>query len=144
MLLSIIFLLVTYLGCFIDSTNRILANGTTFTNNSPQLCAQYCSSSGYSFAGVEAANQCFCGNTTIGNMASLKTSEADCSMSCTGDQSQKCGGSWRINIWQLTQPMSLSSTPMIASSTFPTLVSVSYTTASTMHTTVSTLAPSKE
>jgi hypothetical protein len=47
---------ITYLGCYVDSVNRLLSSPQkTFTNiNSPIACAIICRSEGYSYAGVEA------------------------------------------------------------------------------------------
>ncbi|KAG9127920.1 hypothetical protein FRC07_007571 [Ceratobasidium sp. 392] len=47
-------------------------------------------------AGVENGNECYCGNTI--NQA-LPTKGADCKTVCAGDESQYCGGGWRLMVY---------------------------------------------
>jgi hypothetical protein len=52
----------SYNGCWTDAAERQL-NGATYTSPTmtPSTCISFCSSRGYSFAGVEYANECYCG-----------------------------------------------------------------------------------
>jgi hypothetical protein len=51
---------------------------------------------GYLYSGVENSNECWCGNVIHGIIKSLN----NCSMSCTGNFLQICGGPNRISIYQ--------------------------------------------
>ncbi|KAI1084815.1 WSC-domain-containing protein [Whalleya microplaca] len=101
--------LYAYLGCYTEGTNgRALSKGTSAssksdsTNNSKmtvELCASYCGTKGYKYMGVEYSQECFCNNDGPINGAT-KASEGDCSMACSGDLTEWCGGSSRINIYK--------------------------------------------
>jgi hypothetical protein len=87
-----------YAGCYKDSSARFLS-GEQFVNLgkvSNTNCVDHCSSKGFSVAGTEYGGECFCGNslTTV-----QKLDESKCSMSCAGDASQTCGGSWALSIF---------------------------------------------
>ncbi|KAJ7359840.1 hypothetical protein DFH08DRAFT_646220, partial [Mycena albidolilacea] len=44
----------SYIGCKVDVGNRILvAASQVSTTNTPQMCISFCSSKGYTMAGVE-------------------------------------------------------------------------------------------
>ncbi|EJT99037.1 WSC-domain-containing protein [Dacryopinax primogenitus] len=66
------------------------------------ICQSYCLSNGFNFAGVEDGNECWCSNS-IQNGASAASS-SDCSTQCQGNANEKCGGGWRINIYQYIPP----------------------------------------
>ena len=99
-------MLYAFLGlngeCFDDSKRlfpfRVANNDDGLTiDRCKKLCFE---DHGYVYAGVEHANECWCGNDrpTIS-----PAPQSECSMPCAGDSSQKCGGSWRMNIYQKTQ-----------------------------------------
>ena len=52
---------------------------------------------GYKYAGLQNGNQCFCGSISPPTSALVSLSE--CSKPCQGDQGQKCGASWRMNVY---------------------------------------------
>jgi hypothetical protein len=55
---------------------------------------------GYTMAGVEGGNQCFCGNGwTTPSIPPTAAPVSQCSNPCAGDSSQTCGGSWAIQIY---------------------------------------------
>ena len=89
----------TYTGCYSDGiTPRTLPvwstfNGNTMTN---QACVSFCDTAGYSMAGTEYSGQCFCGNSLSG---STKQDDAKCSMACTGDNGQVCGGGSLLSVF---------------------------------------------
>lgn len=83
------------LGCHSDvSSARLLpAYSITSPLNSPNWCTSHCASKGYTYAGTEYSNQCYCGNT-------LKTAPATgCTYACTGDKGSTCGGYWKMNVY---------------------------------------------
>ncbi|KAJ7678763.1 glycosyl hydrolase catalytic core-domain-containing protein [Mycena rosella] len=91
-----------YVGCKVDVGNRILvAANQVSTTNTPQTCIAFCSGNGYTMAGVEFGQECWCGssyNPVAGTVQSA--ADADCSSPCTGDSTQTCGGSSRIQVYQ--------------------------------------------
>ena len=62
----------------------------------PGVCSQFCASGGWRFSGVEAGNECWCGNTLD---TSLVADPATCNTPCTGDANTICGGGWRLNVY---------------------------------------------
>ncbi|XP_062603750.1 uncharacterized protein LOC134265547 [Saccostrea cucullata] len=60
-------------------------------------CKRICSEKKTRYYGVENSDECFCGNA-------LRTREekpdGECNKKCSGDNSQICGGRWRINIYR--------------------------------------------
>lgn len=49
------------------------------------------------YAGVEFGAECYCGH----RVQSTNTSDSECQMECTGDQSKLCGGANRLSIYRL-------------------------------------------
>ena len=64
-------------------------------NNSPAVCKKFCK--GFKYYGVQARNQCFCGNRLLGDLK--KMPESQCRDDCPGDASKKCGGGGRMNLY---------------------------------------------
>ncbi|HEX3985959.1 MAG TPA: Ig-like domain-containing protein [Acidobacteriaceae bacterium] len=86
----------TSLGCYADNGNRAL-NGYTFSSNSMtvEACVAACGSQGYTYAGAQSGNQCFCGN---GAYSTLGASTA-CTSQCSGNTSEICGGSYSNSVY---------------------------------------------
>ena len=63
-------------------------------------CIVMCEDAGYTFAGVEWGEECYCGNNTLSSIQYVDDSE--CSMPCAGDSSETCGENFRMEIFQLT------------------------------------------
>jgi WSC domain len=90
-----------YIGCYCEATT-----GRALTGNTPQapangftieLCEAACQ--GYTYFGMEYSNQCFCGNTINAgsvNQSSSSPSTNGCSMLCTGNQNEYCGGKYLL------------------------------------------------
>ncbi|KAF8993388.1 WSC domain-containing protein [Cyathus striatus] len=84
------------LGCFTDSSTRTLdAHSYASAEMTPQTCIAYCAARDFLYAGVEYA-RVYCDNVLHGPGAHT---DSGCDMECTGDHSQICGGSNRINIY---------------------------------------------
>ncbi|KAK0709123.1 WSC domain-containing protein [Lasiosphaeria miniovina] len=88
-----------YSGCFTDSGS---SNALTFRSPldtqsmTVEKCTAECKGNGYRYAGLEYYGECFCGSA-IGGSA---VPESKCSFSCTGNSTQKCGGSSIISVYQ--------------------------------------------
>ncbi|KAJ3942105.1 uncharacterized protein N0V96_007596 [Colletotrichum fioriniae] len=60
-------------------------------------CTNACQAAGYSLAGVEYSSECYCDNQ-LRNTGSAGFD--GCNMLCSGNSSEYCGGSNRINVYQ--------------------------------------------
>ncbi|KAL9044249.1 MAG: hypothetical protein Q9214_002599 [Letrouitia sp. 1 TL-2023] len=108
----------TYQGCYTEGTNtRALADVNTATNSmTVEQCASFCSA--YTYMAVEYSSECYCGNT-IGAGAVLATDNG-CTMTCSGNSSEYCGGPNRLNFYKGTQASTTSGTSTTTSSTSTT------------------------
>ncbi|KAI0058608.1 copper radical oxidase [Artomyces pyxidatus] len=93
------------LGCYNDTAaTRVLGVPTNVaggsTNNSVQTCTDACFASGYSLSGMEFADECYCA-TSIAN-GGVPEPATDCSMTCSGNSSEFCGGPNRLNVYNYT------------------------------------------
>ncbi|KAK0623353.1 hypothetical protein B0T14DRAFT_392225, partial [Immersiella caudata] len=85
-------------GCYKDSSDRFLSGeklpklGKVSNTN----CVEYCDSKGFSIAGTQYGGECFCGNS----LSTIeKLDDSKCDMSCKGDETQTCGGSWALSLF---------------------------------------------
>uniref|UniRef100_A0A0W0GFC0 WSC domain-containing protein n=1 Tax=Moniliophthora roreri TaxID=221103 RepID=A0A0W0GFC0_MONRR len=94
-------------GCFVDTPQRILPNQQDLSGkNTVEACLDVCAKYGFSLAGVEYGDQCFCG-TTLNSQATLADGHAHaCNMTCTANPHEVCGGSYAINVYEHAQPLS--------------------------------------
>ena len=99
----------TYEGCFVDTPSRELS-GPMFNMGDQatvRVCAELCV--GYTYFGVQAEQQCFCGDT---NAAVAAAQDSECNSECRdhatgGDTHTICGGSWRNSVYRITAAESL-------------------------------------
>ncbi|KAF5007753.1 hypothetical protein FDECE_5925 [Fusarium decemcellulare] len=88
-----------YGGCYIDPPGRAMsaAPGGPSSSMTPQKCIATCIENGFTIAGLEYSEECYCGNAL--NNAASKTTESDCNMACAGDKSQMCGAGNRLSLY---------------------------------------------
>eukprot|EP00911_Craspedida_sp_UC1_P002269 UC1_evm1s1722 len=98
-------------GCYVDSANaRVLPYQAHFCGHpnedamTREKCAELCCAAGYNNAtdlvGVEYGCQCYCGHAPLpANATKAPTGSTACSMPCSGNHSQTCGGSDAIDIF---------------------------------------------
>lgn len=89
----------SFVGCWTEGTGaRALAAKTyaSADNMTLENCADFCA--GYRYFGVEYASECYCGNTL--HVTSTNASLDDCSMPCTGNPYQHCGGPDRLELYE--------------------------------------------
>ncbi|ORY19791.1 hypothetical protein BCR34DRAFT_595240 [Clohesyomyces aquaticus] len=90
------------LGCYSDSVQaRTLTDGVQ-TSGGPgsltvALCLSACDAQGYFYAGLEYAQECWCGNA-ISNDGAPEPS-GDCNMVCNGNSTEYCGAGYRLNLY---------------------------------------------
>ncbi|RDW87717.1 hypothetical protein BP5796_03411 [Coleophoma crateriformis] len=94
-------------GCYIDGKNgakplaRILPLQHFFKGTlTPEKCAKTCE--GYKLFGLAWSDECHCGNNVAGTK-DLDPVQAHCNYLCDGDPDQICGGSWRLNLYELEE-----------------------------------------
>ncbi|KAF7536340.1 hypothetical protein G7054_g4595 [Neopestalotiopsis clavispora] len=107
----------TYQGCFPDNLNnkrtlpwQLLYPGTL----TPSQCLYQCSQFGYSAAGLEYGQECYCGDPdNLASAGATKQPETDCNIACAGNASAICGGGSRLStyywtgskpLWQFSYP----------------------------------------
>jgi hypothetical protein len=124
------------IGCYSDLTsNRTLGFVGDFPGAKAGMtiepCLGACQDAGYVFAGVEFGKECWCDNVIRG--IGTLTSDSDCNMPCSGNASESCGGSNRINIYQFTPATTTNAaTPGTATSTSATPASATTPASSTL------------
>jgi len=85
--------------CVSDGSRiRLLEDKNDMTANTPTACIKLCARKGYKYAGVQYGRQCFCGNEAPPSNRIRPMTE--CSYTCNGDASQKCGGRRRMNVYK--------------------------------------------
>lgn len=95
-------------GCYNDTDCQSCAAGPVLPAYQPALhdkvtrpaCAAACHGLGYTLAGIDAGNHCFCGNASDLNSAAAKARSrpaGECQASpCHADLDQRCGGDGRL------------------------------------------------
>ncbi|XP_053953163.1 xylosyltransferase oxt [Anastrepha ludens] len=89
------------LGCYQDEKEYRLLSGYFInfkTTNSPQKCIRLCLQSGFPYAGVQYATECFCGANPP--PLSVKLPDTSCNMKCSGNPREICGGYFSINVYE--------------------------------------------
>ncbi|KAI8807472.1 glyoxal oxidase N-terminus-domain-containing protein [Cladochytrium replicatum] len=92
--------LYSSVGCYTEGNGgRALTLSSFFNTNSMTVtsCIAFCSNSNYVLAGLEYAQECYCGNN-LKNNATVAPA-GDCNMACNGNLAQTCGSSKRLSIW---------------------------------------------
>lgn len=92
-----------YLGCYADSFSDRIFQGVVHKlkeDNNAEKCLTLCTEAGYSYAGLQYAVECFCGNETPEPGRKASGGEKECDKVCPGNPSQKCGGYLTMNVYQ--------------------------------------------
>jgi hypothetical protein len=93
-----------YIGCGSDpaGASRTLtgASKTDASGMTVESCIDFCSSNGYSIAGLEYTTQCFCGNSVAADRAPVSGFVGACAMPCSGNSGQVCGGPAMLSLYQ--------------------------------------------
>jgi hypothetical protein len=95
---------IDYVGCFVDGLNggqRVLTGAAVADQKEMSVfsCGRFCLNRGFTVFGLEYTSECYCGAlATVQGLT--RALEADCSMACSGNKDQVCGGSSRIGLFQ--------------------------------------------
>ncbi|RXK35703.1 hypothetical protein M231_07031 [Tremella mesenterica] len=104
------------LGCALDGDNRIISDYilTGQTNLTIDSCLTTCEDKGFTYAGVEFGEECYCGNKLP---TSLNYKDGGCTVVCTGNSGEMCGGEWTLDLYELVSgSTSCNSTPSATTS----------------------------
>jgi WSC domain len=71
-----------------------------------EMCMDFCDVMGFNIAGVEYGGECYCGNTFENGGGSCTSG---CTTPCIGNDTQLCGGDWKMNVYQRIESPSLQS-----------------------------------
>ncbi|EIN04193.1 WSC-domain-containing protein [Punctularia strigosozonata HHB-11173 SS5] len=94
--------------CAVDSTVRLWDSASLFflpTNNTPDACIATCSAHQHAFAGVEDAQECWCGDRWTNDHLPDVADPDECDMPCTGDPDETCGEAFRIQVYALVDEL---------------------------------------
>lgn len=67
-------------------------------------CLVICGYGKFGFAGLEFGRECWCGNTL--NPASKQVDQSSCSLPCSGNASDTCGGKLTLDVYAGLTPKS--------------------------------------
>lgn len=90
-----------YVGCGTDKYNdrTFRAKSTNQATMTVEKCIDYCSTAGYSYAGLEYGTECYCDNTLRSDRAPVPGVMGSCTMKCGGNGNQYCGGGSAMSIY---------------------------------------------
>ncbi|KAG8786722.1 hypothetical protein FRB91_001387 [Serendipita sp. 411] len=79
-------------------------NGDKLVDQSmnPQMCVSYCDGKGFSLAGIENGDTCFCANQLDHNGSMNVVDFGKCLVKCVGSYYEWCGGGRNLHLWQKT------------------------------------------
>ncbi len=109
----------SYTGCGTDNYYSRILTGATESNDqmTNEACVAFCDSKGFSVAGTEYSKECYCmfspssqldthanvvigGNSIPSSGMPVAGVVGSCEMKCSGDDSEFCGGSGVISLYQ--------------------------------------------
>ncbi|EXJ67401.1 uncharacterized protein A1O5_09414 [Cladophialophora psammophila CBS 110553] len=90
-----------YLGCAPELSNGRLLSISSTSNSAMTIssCISFCSAQNLPLAGLEYSRECYCAYSLSPSTALNATG---CSMPCTGNAQQRCGGPSRLSIYNNT------------------------------------------
>ncbi|KAH7308553.1 WSC domain-containing protein [Stachybotrys elegans] len=131
------------IGCYTEATTGRALPNMVSTNNirTVAACINACGKLNYKYIGLEYGGECWCGNAF--GVGANSTLISQCGMTCRENNTEYCGGSQRLNVYQLdtstgTSTTSLStSTSTTSTSTSTSTTAVTTSTTATLSTTTS-------
>ncbi|EIW54702.1 WSC-domain-containing protein [Trametes versicolor FP-101664 SS1] len=90
----------TEVGCIAEGTNgRALPALTMSSSNlTRSSCASFCASHGFSLAGAEFSDECYCDNALKNGATGALLSWDACANRCTGNNNEICGGGSKLTL----------------------------------------------
>ncbi|KAM0476202.1 hypothetical protein ACHAPX_006619 [Trichoderma viride] len=94
-------------GCYTDSVNAraLTAEGVPNgpTSMTVEACQSVCKGLGFTLAGLEFADECYCGNSLANGNTIAPDGNTGCNMACAGNAAESCGGSNRLDVYSFGQ-----------------------------------------
>ncbi|CZR63536.1 uncharacterized protein PAC_13433 [Phialocephala subalpina] len=88
------------LGCYTDNVGaRALTNQLNIPSLTVEKCISGCTNAGWTIAGVEYGDECYCDTGIENNQGQAFDGSAGCDMSCSGNTGETCGGPNRLNVY---------------------------------------------
>ncbi|KAF8185699.1 WSC domain-containing protein [Pholiota molesta] len=91
----------SFVGCVTDAvgnnTRTLSLRLPILSNVTIETCTAGCQASGFTVAGLEFGNECWCGNAFLA--ANISAPASECSMACSGDHTEVCGAANRLTIY---------------------------------------------
>ncbi|PPQ98361.1 hypothetical protein CVT26_013617 [Gymnopilus dilepis] len=94
----------TFDGCFTD-----VVDGNPRTLSEPfnnidggvtvESCTATCAANGFTIAGLEFGQECWCGNEFSLPAANITAAPGDCSRACEADPTELCGAAFRLSVY---------------------------------------------
>ena len=81
-------------------TDTLAAGATLARANSPIACTFFCAQQGYTKAGVEGGDECYCGTTFRETPQPLDPSQ--CNLPCAQAIGTTCGGNFAIQLYTVS------------------------------------------
>ncbi|KAI0330773.1 WSC-domain-containing protein [Cubamyces sp. BRFM 1775] len=90
----------TEVGCIAEGTSgrALAALSTTAPNMSKDVCASFCASHGYTLAGAEFGDECYCDNALRNGATGAVLEWDQCANRCAGNEYENCGGSSKLTL----------------------------------------------
>jgi hypothetical protein len=84
-----------YVGCFTDTSTRALPDWLIGSGATVESCIAVGKASGLHYVGLEYGGQCFAGDV----LGYTQVADSECSMPCSADPSEICGGVWLNSVY---------------------------------------------
>lgn len=86
-----------YVGCAFDDLNsRTFPYRYASANMTVPMCIDQCTTMGYTFAGLEYGEECWCGKT----IDQKRLGAMRCTIECAGNSKQYCGGPIKMSVYK--------------------------------------------
>ncbi|KAH7092289.1 hypothetical protein FB567DRAFT_614146 [Paraphoma chrysanthemicola] len=91
-----------YAGCGTDNISDRAFRGSSqgSDNMTVPTCIDFCSDSGYTYAGLEYGRECWCANQLDSRYAPKDGIMGSCNYACAGDEKQVCGGWAAMSVYR--------------------------------------------
>ncbi|KAF2458758.1 hypothetical protein BDY21DRAFT_283734 [Lineolata rhizophorae] len=109
-----------------------------------EICLSACEDGGFTYAGAEYAGECYCGNEFENGGGPAPDGLSGCDMPCNGNSSEFCGGSNRLDTYQIDAPAQSSSSASAEATSSSSSSAVDVSASSTSSTAALTTSTSAE
>jgi hypothetical protein len=93
---------MTYVGCYVDDSDRDLQEGPMAYGYTMDSCAAACIN--YNFFALQNNGWCVCGNA-YGTESQYVEAAGECGAPCAGESSGHCGAGWRNAVYNVIRPV---------------------------------------